>query len=84
MAEVERVREGVATEYGIQLYKRYSEPEAAHFIGIDLTKLKQMRRDGKTPYVSLGPRSIRYLGIHIVDLIAFGEKWASIKKENSD
>ena len=81
--EVQKVREGVAKELGIALYKAYGEQEAAHFLGLDLTTLKRMRRDGKTPYVALSERKIRYLGIHICDLYAYGEKWPNIVGENS-
>lgn len=81
--DVERMREAIAKEYNIGLFRRYSEPEAAHFLQIDLSTLKRMRRAGKTPYVSLGERQIRYLGIHIVDLIAFGDKWRDIQNESS-
>lgn len=81
MDEVQQLREGVAMEYGIALYRRYSEPEAAHFLQIDLTTLKRMRRAGKVPYVALGERQIRYLGIHIVDLIAFGDKWKTTNSQ---
>jgi len=81
--EVQMLREGVAKENGISLYKRYSEAHAAAYLKIDLSTLKRMRRAGKTPFVSLGERQIRYLGIHIVDLIAFGDKWRNIPNESS-
>lgn len=77
------MREAVAKEYGITLFRRYSEPEAAHFLKLDVSTLKRMRRTGKTPYVALGERQIRYLGIHIVDLIAWGNKWEDMAKSSS-
>lgn len=77
------LREAVAAEYGISLFKRYSEAEAANFLQIDHTTLKKMRRAGKVPYVALGERLIRYLGIDIVDLILFGDKWRDIKDASS-
>ncbi|WP_322884195.1 hypothetical protein U8C35_06590 [Sinorhizobium medicae] len=83
MAEVNQMREQVALQRGITLYEQYSEPQAAHFVGVDLSTLKRMRRAAKVPFVSLGERHIRYLGIHIVDLIAFGDKWRDIASENS-
>ncbi|RVD58839.1 DNA-binding protein [Mesorhizobium sp. M2D.F.Ca.ET.223.01.1.1] len=69
------MREGVAKEYGFALYRRYSEKQAAHLLGIDLTTLKRWRRAGKTPYVNLGPRKKQYLGTHIADMMIKGADW---------
>jgi hypothetical protein len=72
--EVAHMREGVAKEYGIQLYRQYSEPEAAFFLGMDLSTLKRNRTKG-TQFVKstrMGERRIRYLGLHIVDAIIKG------------
>ena len=77
------MREGVAREYGIALYRQYGEAEAAHFLQVDHTTLKRMRRDGKVPYVAFSERKIRYLGIHIVDMLIAGDKWASLRAESS-
>lgn len=81
--ENERMREGVAKEYGIRMFRRYSEPETAHFLQIDLSTLKRMRRAGKVLYTALGERQIRYLGIHIIDLIIRGERWRDVSKTES-
>lgn len=88
MDEVSKMREAIARERGIGLYAEYSEAEAAHRLGIDHSTLKVMRRQEKVPYVRFSARKIRYLGIHIVDLIGWGDKWrdiqsASFKSENT-
>lgn len=65
------LREGVAKQYGITLYKFYSEPEAAHIMGVDVSTLKRRRREGRiNKRVSvMSVRKVRYLGIHIADLM---------------
>ncbi|WP_244434342.1 helix-turn-helix domain-containing protein [Agrobacterium tumefaciens] len=74
MDEQQAMREAIAKEYGITLYRQYGEDQAAHLINIDRSTLKRWRRKGLTPFVALGPRKIRYLGIHIVDLLRAGVK----------
>lgn len=77
------LREGVAKEYGIALFRQYGEAEAAHFLGMDVSTLKRHRRAGNTPAVNMGERKVRYLGIDIVDLILFGDKWRDTRSEIS-
>ncbi|WP_442577886.1 hypothetical protein ACSBOB_20275 [Mesorhizobium sp. ASY16-5R] len=67
--EIEMMREGLAKEYGFALYRQYGEAEAAHFLRVDLTTLMRWRRAGKTRCVNLGERKVRYLGIHIADMM---------------
>jgi hypothetical protein len=67
------LREGVAEEYGIALYRSYGEKQAATFIGTDYSTLKRWRRAGKTPYVNHGER-VRYMGFQIADIILFGNQ----------
>lgn len=83
MDDVDAMREAVAKEYGFALYRRYSEPEAAHYLSVDLSTLKRWRRAGKTPFVNLGERQVRYLGVHIADMMLWGEKWRDIPAANS-
>lgn len=75
MDDKEAMRAAIAKEYGFVLYRHYSEPQAAHYLGVDLTTLKRWRRDGRTPAINLGERQIRYLGIHIADMLLWGDKW---------
>lgn len=72
MSKEEDMREGVAKEHGIALYRQYGEAEAAHFLRIDISTLRRWRRKGLTPAINMGERQIRYLGIHIADLLIAG------------
>lgn len=70
------MREGIALEYGIALYRQYGEEQAAAFLKIDVSTLKRWRRKGITPHIRMGERGVRYLGQHIVDLLLKGtEGW---------
>jgi hypothetical protein len=75
MSEREKMREGIAAEYGFALFRAYSEKEAAHFIGVDISTLKRRRRAGKVGFIKQGDRNVRYLGLQIADLIAFGSDY---------
>ena len=66
------MREAVAIENGFTLYRHYSEKEAARLIQVDPSTLKRWRRKALTPYVRFGVDGIRYLGVHIADLIIKG------------
>lgn len=77
------MREGLAKEYGFALYRHYAEAEAAFYLGMDLTTLKRLRRNGRTDFVNLGERKIRYLGVHIADMMIKGVHWRDIQDGNS-
>jgi predicted site-specific integrase-resolvase len=68
------VREAIAKEYGISLYRQYGEEQAAHIVNIDKSTLKRWRRNGRTPFIALGPRKIRYFGYQIADMLIKGVK----------
>jgi len=83
----ERLREKVAAENAFQLYRRYSEKEAARQIGFDYSTLKRKRRARLVPFVDLGGGSVGYMGYHIADIILFGvkakEQWeGDLRSEN--
>jgi hypothetical protein len=63
------MREKVAEEYGFSLYRLYGEAQAAHYLGVDLSTLKRRRNKGQVPHVRLGERQVRYLGLHVADMI---------------
>jgi hypothetical protein len=67
-----RIREKVAVEHRFQLYRRYSERDAAERIGFDYSTLKRKRRAGLIPFVDLGGGSVGYMGYHIADIILLG------------
>jgi hypothetical protein len=81
--DLQMFREGVAKEHGISLFRQYAEAEAAHYLRVDVSTLKRWRRAGKTPARNLGERQVRYLGLDIVDMIIFGDKWRDTRNESS-
>lgn len=70
--EKQAMREAVAVEYGIAMYRQYNEDAAAHFLGVDVSTMKRRRRKGLVPFVPMGERSVKYLGYQICDMILFG------------
>lgn len=74
MDDQQPMREAIAKEYGFALYRQYGEEQAAHIVNVDLSTLKRWRSDGRTPFISMGPRKVRYLGIHIADMLIKGVK----------
>jgi hypothetical protein len=70
--EREGLRQNVATENNFQLYRSYSEKDAAERIGWDYSTLKRKRRGGLVPFVDRGGGSVAYMGYHIADIIIFG------------
>src|SRR6266436_9118176 len=70
--EREGLRKNVANENNFQLYKSYSERDAAKRIGWDYSTLKRKRRAGLVPFVDRGGGSVAYMGYHIADIILFG------------
>ena len=79
-----KLRELVAIENGFALYRQYSEKDVACFVRVDQSTLKRWRRKGLVPYVRFGAIGVRYLGVHVADLIIKGtERWENIPKEIS-
>lgn len=68
------MREGVAEEYGIAIYRQYSEKQAAALIGTSYDTLKRKRKLGQIPYVEKGGDSKGYMGFQLIDFLLFGEK----------
>ena len=67
-----KLREAVAAENGFALYRQYSEKEAARFAHVDPSTLKRWRRKALVSYIRFGSNGVRYLGIHVADLIIRG------------
>ncbi|MEP1143974.1 MAG: hypothetical protein ABJH52_09655 [Henriciella sp.] len=79
----DKMREGIAGANGFAPYKRYSEAEAAGFLGIHPQTLKETRLQGRIPYLRLGTRRISYLGIQIADYIIGSIQWDNPQKMTS-
>jgi hypothetical protein len=75
-----KLREAVAVENGFALYRQYSEKEAARFAHVDPSTLKRWRRKALVSYIRFGANGVRYLGIHVADLIIRGTgPWDDIR-----
>ena len=70
--DLQKLREGVAEEYKIALYRQYSEKQAAAIMGTSRWTLRRKRELKQIPYVDKGGDSVAYMGIHIADFILFG------------
>ena len=67
--EHELLRERIAKDSSIQLYRQYNEPSAAELLGIHPQTLKAARLEGRVGCIRLGKRSITYFGFQIVDFL---------------
>ena len=67
--EHELLRERIARDSSIQLYRQYNEPSAAELIGLHPQTLKAARLDGRVGCIRLGKRAINYFGFQIVDFL---------------
>lgn len=81
--ELQSLRRDIAKAHGINLFLRYTEQDAARLLTrpdgrtggtADVSTLKRKRRAGKIPHTPLGDGSVAYLGMMLVDIIAFGER----------
>lgn len=82
--DYETLREGIARDNNIQLYRKYGEAEAAAFLEIHPRTLKEKRLQGRITCIRLGPRKISYLGLHIADYIIGSIEWANPQKKPSE
>ncbi len=57
----------IAKGNGFELYRHYSESQAAKFLGLHPVTLKKRRLAGKISYLRLGERSLSYFGYQIAD-----------------
>lgn len=76
---MEKLREKIAAEHNIALYRRYYEKQAAAILSVDYTTGTRKRRAGLWPYVDLGGGSVAYMGYQLADIIAFGVKAKDIE-----
>lgn len=62
----------MAAEYGIALYRRYREKEAAAIVGYEAAWWKRHRKAGTIPYVQDAGGGIGYFGYMLCDLLILG------------
>lgn len=61
-----------ASRFRLVLPRRYTEDQAAEILQEDVTSLKRWRRAGHLPYIAIGEKNVRYLGMHLCDIQLFG------------
>ncbi len=67
------LREQVATEYGIALYRRYREKEARAIVGYEASWWKRHRKARNIPFVEDAGGSIAYFGYMLCDMLILGK-----------
>jgi len=67
--ELSILHQSIATGNGFELYKHYSEAQAAEFLSMHHVTLKKRRYAGDIDYLKLGERSIGYFGYQIADFL---------------
>ena len=81
--DLDRTRREIAAAYGINPGCQYTERQAAGLLlrpdergseAADTSTLKRKRRSGKIPHVPRGDGRVAYLGMMLVDFLAFGER----------
>lgn len=67
------MREKVAGEYGIALFRRYREKEARGLVGYEASWWKRHRKAGNIPYVEDPGGGIGYFGYMLCDILILGK-----------
>lgn len=69
MIESRVMREAIALEMGVVLFREYSEADVANFLDMHPRTLADLRRKGEIHCVRKSARNISYLGLHVVDFV---------------
>lgn len=67
------MREHVAKEYGIALFRRYREKEARGLVGYEASWWKRHRKAKNIPFIEDAGGSISYFGYMLCDLLILGK-----------
>jgi hypothetical protein len=71
--EHQKMREDVAKEYGIALFRRYREKEARGLVGYEASWWKRHRKAKNIPFIEDAGGSISYFGYMLCDLLILGK-----------
>lgn len=82
MDKHQELREKVAREYNIALYRRYREKQAAQIVGYEAAWWKRHRKAGTIPYIRDPGGNIQYFGYMLVDLLILGVAAVNRPKED--
>jgi len=59
----------IALANGFELYRHYTEAQAAKYIGIHAATLKKLRLGRGISFIRLGKRRIAYFGVHVAEYL---------------
>ena len=82
--ERDLLRGEIAKANGFELYKRYTEAEAASFLRLHPQTLKETRLKGRITYLRFSPRNIAYFGLHIADYFIEAIEWQNPTSPSTD
>lgn len=69
MIDSRTMREAIALEMGVVLFREYNEETAANFLNMHSRTLAELRRNREISHIRKSARNISYLGLHIVDFV---------------
>lgn len=72
--DLSKLRQAIADEYRIALFRHYREQDAAKFWDVDISTVKRWRREGRIPFIAMPNGGIKYLGLQIVDVLLLGSR----------
>ncbi|MEM7004631.1 MAG: hypothetical protein AAF498_02035 [Pseudomonadota bacterium] len=73
--ELDALRSRIAEDNGLTLYKRYTEEEAAGFLGVHPQTLKKKRLAGQIDCIKVSKRKISYFGFHVANFLISSTSW---------
>ena len=65
----DRLCSHIAETYGFELFRHYSEKQAAFFLSVHPITLKKLRHAGKIAFIRKGNRSIAYFGFQVANYL---------------
>ena len=67
--QIKSPAKAMADEMGITLFQRFTENEAAFFLGISFESMPMLREQGKVAYVQVEGQDPEYFGIHLLEYL---------------
>jgi len=82
--QITELHKSVSDGNGFELYRHYSESQAAKFLGMHPVTLKKKRLAGEISYLRFGERSLKYFGYQIADHFLTNVICHDTQNENSN
>lgn len=77
---ITELHHAIAKAEGFELYKTYSEPQAAKFLGVSLSTLSRIRNRTIIGHIRKSERRVEYFGFHLVDYLLAQQQCPTIQK----